>query len=356
MAHPTITVGLDVSDRTSRLCVLDADGEILEESRLRTTPGALRHRFQAMAPARVVLEVGTHSAWIERLLRDLGHDAIVANARRLRFIYDNENKSDPVDAEALARVGRLDPALLSPIRHRGAEAQADLALIRSRDALVRARSRLVSHARGLAKSAGSRLPRCSAAAFHHKVREAVPGELAPALLPILDTVGELTARIRTYDGAIERVADERYPETRRLTQVHGVGTLTALAFVLTLEDPGRFESSRAVGPFLGLVPRRSDSGERSPELRITGTGDELLRRLLVQCAQFILGPLGQDSDLRRKGLELAGRGGKAAKKRAVVATARKLAVVLHRLWVTGEAYEPLRATKRREQREAPAVA
>lgn len=354
MTHPAITIGLDVSDRTSRLCVLDADGEVLEESRIRTTPGALRHRFEGMAPARVVLEVGTHSAWIERLLHDLGHEPIVANARRLRFIYDNENKSDPVDAEALARVGRLDPALLAPIQHRGAEAQADLALIRSRDALVRARSRLVSHARGLAKGVGARLPRCSAAAFHHKVRDSVPAELAPALLPVLDTVGELTGQIRALDRSIERVATERHPETARLTQVHGVGTLTALAFVLTLEDPDRFETSRAVGPFLGLVPRRSDSGERSPELRITGTGDELLRRLLVQCAQFILGPLGQDSDLRRKGIALAGRGGKAAKKRAVVATARKLAVLLHRLWVSGEPYEPLRQTRRREREEAVA--
>lgn len=356
MTHPAITIGLDVSDRTSRLCVLDADGEVLEESRLRTTPGALRHRFEAMASARVVLEVGTHSAWIERLLRDLGHDVIVANARRLRFIYENETKSDPVDAEALARVGRLDPALLAPIQHRGVEAQADLALIRSRDALVRARSRLVSHARGLTKSVGARLPRCSAAAFHHKVAGSVPAELAPALLPVLDTVGELTGRIRALDREIERVATERYPETACLTQVHGVGTLTALAFVLTLEDPDRFETSRSVGAYLGLVPRRADSGERSPELRITGTGDELLRRLLVQCAQFILGPLGQDSDLRRKGLALAGRGGKAAKKRAVVAIARKLAVVLHRLWVSGEAYEPLREAQRRERREAAAVA
>jgi len=284
------------------------------------------------------------------LLTELGHDVIVANPRKLRFIYGNESKNDKVDAEALARVGRLEPKLLAPIQHRGRQAQADLALVRSRDLLVRSRAALIAHVRGTAKSTGHRLPRCSAPAFAGKAREHLPHELRAALAPVLEAIHVLDQRIRAYGRSIEALAESRYPELRRLTQVHGVGTLTALCFVLTLEDPDRFPSSRAVGSYLGLRPRQADSGESEPEWRITRTGDALHGRLLVQCAHYMLGPFGIDSDLRRKGLELAARGGKAAKKRALIAVARKLAVLLHRLWLSGEAYEPLREARRRERR------
>jgi len=141
------------------------------------------------------------------------------------------------------------------------------------------------------------------------------------------------------------VSEERYPRTRLLRQVPGVGPVTALAFVLALADPSRFRSSRSVGAYLGLRPRRSDSGESMPELRITKAGNGAVRRLLVQCAQYILGPFGPESDLRGWGLKLAGRGGKRAKRVAVVAVARKLSVLLHRLWVSGENYDPLRNSK-----------
>jgi transposase len=113
----------------------------------------------------MVLEAGTHSPWVSRLLTELGHDVIVANPRKLRLIYQNDSKSDRVDAEYLARVGRLDPALLAPLTHRAAETQSDLALVRSRNALVRARTRLISHARGTTKSLGSRLPTCASDVF-----------------------------------------------------------------------------------------------------------------------------------------------------------------------------------------------
>jgi len=351
MSH-TYTVGLDVGDRMSHLALLDEAGEVVEESRIRTTPAALHRRFAAMAPARVVLEVGTHSAWISRLLRELGHEVIVANARKLRFIYQSDDKSDPVDAESLARVGRLDPKLLVPIQHRSAQAQADLALIRSRDLLVRCRAQLISHARGSVKPTGARLPRCSAPAFVAKTVVHVPAELHPALGGVMETIQALDTHVRGYDRQIARVAAERYPETRRLTQVEGVGVLTALCFVLTLEDPTRFAQSRSVGGYLGLRPKRADSGQSTPQLRITRAGDALLRRLLVQCAQYILGPFGRDSDLRRKGLEIARRGGNAAKKRAVIAVARKLAVLLHQLWLTGATYEPLHEAERQARRAA----
>jgi transposase len=344
---PGATMGLDVGDRYTYIHVLDAGGECLETGRLVTAPAAFERRFALAAtggPLRVVLEVGAHSPWASRLLAELGHEVVVANARRVRLIAENVSKCDPLDAETLARLGRLDPALLAPITHRGAAAQADLALVRARDALVRTRTLLVNHARGAVKALGGRLPACSTPSFPAQVREAVPEALRPALTPVLDVIAALTGRLRDYDQRVEALATTRYPETARLRQVAGVGALTALAYVLVLEDPTRFATSRAVGSYLGLRPRRDQSAGRAPELPITKAGDPLVRRLLVGSAHYVLGPFGPDTDLRRWGLALAARGGKNAKKRAVVAVARKLAVLLHRLWLTGATYEPLRAS------------
>ena len=358
MAHDTeksarITIGIDLGDKHSHFCVLDANGNILEEGRIANTPDALRQKFESMEPARIALEVGTHSPWISRLLDDCGHEVLVANARKVGRMFRGEQKNDRIDAEKLARVARMDTQLLAPIRHRGKRAQQHLAMLRARDCLVASRTRLVNHIRGALKSFGVRAKRCSTPTFDKKVVEFIPKELKPALMPLVRELSSLTLKIRKFDKAIEKTCKERYPETEILRQVNGVGPLTALCFVLTLEDPGRFQSSRAVGAYLGLRPRQFQSGKSDPELRITKTGDRDLRRLLVGCAQYILGPFGKDSDLRRWGLELAGRGGKNAKKRAVVAVARKLAVLLHRLWTTAEVYEPLRNSepKRRTPRQ-----
>lgn len=338
---PERTVGLDVGDRRSHLCVLDAAGEVTEEGRLRTTRQAFRQRFEGLERARMVLEVGPHSPWMSRLLAECGHEVIVANPRKLRLIYENDRKCDRTDAEYLARVGRMDPELLAPVVHRGETSQADLAVVRSRTALVEARTALINHARSTVKAMGGRLPKCSTRSFHRVVEEHVPEELQPALVPVVDAIAELTKQIEGMEKWIEELAENEYPETALLTQVPGVGTLTALCYVLTLERPERFRTSRSVGSYLGLVPARHDSGESSPQLRTTRAGDVLLRRFLVQSAHYILGPFGPDSDLRRWGQRLAERGGPSAKKRAVVAVARKLAVLLHRLWTTGEVYEPL---------------
>jgi transposase len=343
MATTDRTIGLDLGDRWTHLCVVDREGRIVEESRVATAPEALRQRLAGYPPSRVVLEVGTHSPWVSRVVEELGHEGVVANPRKLRLIYANDSKSDRVDAEALARVGRLDPELLHPIRHRGAERQADRVLLRSREALVRTRTALVNHVRGAVKAMGQRLPACTTVAFARRALPAVPTELRDALEPVLGLIQELTVRIRAYDRAIRQRGEAHYPETQLLRQVTGVGPLTALAFVLCIEDPRRFPRSRTVGAYLGLRPRQSQSGERNPQLRITKAGDEGLRRYLIGSAHYILGPFGPDCDLRRFGLRLAERGGgPAAKKRAIVAVARKLAVLLHRLWVTGEGYEPLR--------------
>jgi transposase len=352
--RPRLTAGLDLGDKYSHLCLLDTDGgEVIEEGRVRTTPEALRRRFASeRPPLRVAIEAGTHSPWVSRLLEECGHEVLVANPRKLRLIYANKRKTDEIDAENLARLARLDPKLLYPLKHRGEDSQAHMAIIRSREALVSARTQLVNHVRGAVKSFGHRLPKCPARSFHKRAAEHVPEALWPALGPILETIGSLTERIRDYDRQLETISEERYPETELLRQVEGVGALTALTFVLTLDDPHRFEKSRSVGAYLGLVPATDRSGDRDPQKRISKEGDELLRRLMVGSAHYILGPFGKDSDLRRHGGKIASRGGKNAKKRAVVAVARKLSVLLHRLWVTGEAHKPLYNAHRRAQQEA----
>jgi transposase len=335
------TLGLDLSDRTAHFALLDVDGEVVERGVVGMTRERLQERFATLPSCRVVLEVSTHSPWVSVLFRQLGHAVIVANARAVTAISRNPRKSDRVDAETLARLGRVDPELLHPVRHRGEAAQHDMTMLRARDALVRARTLLINNARGLVKTVGARLPKCDASVFHRHAREAVPQEMSAALEPLLDTIATLTQQIRAYDRQVEALA-RQYPEARVLQQLRGVGSLTALAYILTIDDPHRFARSRMVAPFLGLVPRRRQSGDRDPELHITKAGDRYLRRLLVECAQYMLGAFGEDSDLRRWGLRLAGEGAKARKRRAIVAVARKLAGLLHHLWVTGEVYEPLR--------------
>ena len=327
-------VGIDLGDRYSRFCVLDGEGEISAEGRLPSTREGFLRRFRGRPSTRIVLETGTHSPWVDELLRSLGHEVFVANARKTRLIYSTENKTDRRDAELLARLGRADPKLLYPIKHRREQTRTDLEVIRARAALVRARTKLVNHVRGAAKSTGFRLSGCATKTFHKRVLHKLPEELRSAVEPIVAAIETLTDRIREYDRKIEALCKESYPETALLQQVHGVGPISSLCFVLTLEDPERFSSSRQVGSYLGLVPRRDQSGGRDPELGITKTGDTMLRTLLVQCAHYIIGPFGSDSDLRRHGLRIASAGKKNARKRAVVAVARKLAVLLHRLWLS----------------------
>jgi transposase len=346
------TVGLDVGDRTTHLCVLDPEGEVAHEDRFRTEQMALEEALRPFSGARVVMEVGGHSPWMSRQLEAAGHEVLVANSYKVGQLYKGQDKSDRKDAENLARWGRSDPKLLKPIRHRGAQAMADRALLRSREALVRSRVLLINHARGVVKTVGARLPSCGSDRFARRVREEIPASLRPALEPIVDVIEELTDRIRAYDRQIERVSRERYPETQRFKPIRGAGPLTSLAFVLSIDDPSRFEQSRDVGSYVGLRPKRRQSGDEDPQLSITRAGDPQLRRLLVQCAHYILGPFGEDCDLRRFGERLIARGGRAAKKRAVVAVARKLAVLMHHLWVNREDYEPLRLANRQVNRQA----
>lgn len=345
----TVYVGLDVGDRQSEYCLLDRDGEIvLRGASLATTQEAMEGFFLCFPSSCVVaLEVGVHSPWLSRLIAKRGHDVVVANPRQVSLISRNQRKSDRNDAELLARLVRADRRLLRPIRHRGEQVQVHRALLRTREQLVRNRTRQVNSVRGQVKSFGARIPTMDAATFHRKAPAHVPGALLSAVQPMLVVLETIDQQLKEIHRKIRRICRETYPETQLLLQVPRVGELTALAFVLAIEDPKRFTKSRDVPAFLGLVPRRQDSGQQSPELSITKAGDRQVRWLLVQCAQQILGSRAPDTDLKRWGLKLARRGKKKAKRRAVVAVARKLAVLLHRLWVTGEEYEPLRNSTRK---------
>jgi transposase len=340
-------MGLDLGDRVSHYCLIDEAGRKVEEGEVRTQIEIIRHLLARNTRLRVVIESGTHSRWVEAIIREEGHEAIVANPRKVRLISHNAHKGDRKDGELLARLGRMDPELLFPIVHRSEAVQRDRALLKARDQLVRTRTQLILHIRGTVKSFGDRLPRCSSEAFSHRVRGLLPVPLESALEPLLGMIEQMTQRIRDYDREIERTCRQRYPQTERLRQVRGVGPVTALAFVTTLEDPRQWRRSRDVRPYLGLTPRRDQSGNQDPQLRITKAGDGFTRRLLIGSAHYILGPFGTDCDLRRFGERIASRRGKNAKRRAVVAVARKLAILLHHLWVTGKTYDPHYAHKLR---------
>jgi transposase len=342
------TIGCDLGDKFSTLCILTGTGKEEQVERpqaVPTTQDAMR-KFFTRERAHVVLETGTHSRWVSKLLMELGHQVTVANPRQVALISRNQQKSDQRDPELLARLGRADTKLLSPIRHRSDEAHQDLEFIKARDVLVRTRTKLVNHVRGAVKSFGYRLPSCDAAAFHRRTQQEVPLQLRPMLKPMFAVLEVLEKKIKAYDKLLEKVA-KKYPDVEIISQPNGVGLLTALTFLLTLEDKERFAKSRMVPAVIGLTPRRDQSGAVDKQLSITKAGPPLLRRLLVQSANYVLGPFGKESDLRIWGLKLTERGGKNAKKRAKVAVARKLAVLMHRLWVTGEEYQPIGYGKKR---------
>jgi transposase len=334
-----LTIGLDLGDRAIHYCILNNEGDVVGRDVLAATQTGLNSLLEKMPSCRVALEVGTHSPWVSRQAVRLGHEVIVANARRLQLITKNSRKSDRVDAELLARMARLDPELMGPIQHRGETAQADLAVIRARAALMKSRTMLVNAARGLVKPMGERLNKSDADQVSEDLSSGLSAAAQGSIQGILRTVETITEEIHSYDEQIQQIA-KRYPELELLTQVYGVGTLIGLTYMLTLDDPHRFKRSRDVGPFLGLAPKQQDSGESAPELSISKEGDKLLRSLLVEAAHCVMRKNAPDSDLRRWGLKKA-TGGKRAKRRALVGVARKLAVLLHRLWVTGEVYDPL---------------
>ncbi|MEQ1519254.1 MAG: IS110 family transposase [Usitatibacteraceae bacterium] len=355
-----LTIGVDIGDRTSHYCVLDAKGDVVEEGKLGTTKTGLNALFEGLAAVRVAIETGTHSPWISRQLSSQGHEVIVANPRQVKAISESSRKNDRVDALKLAKLARFDPELLSPIQHRKEETQLDLLHIRSRENLVQTRTALINEARGQVKALGYRLESCDADKMGREQAKELPEGVRAALALTLETIEQLTEKIKQADWNIGEIA-KKYPEIELLTAIYGVGELTALAFVLTIEDAGRFDKSREVGAYLGMVPGQRQSGGSDPEQRITKEGDRMVRWMLVQCAHCILRKNAPDSDLKRWGekklIEQGGKPGKkSSKKKVLVAMARKLSVVMHKLWANGEVYDPqYNAKQQARTQEQPAA-
>lgn len=344
-----MTIGIDLGDTMSQICILDSDSEKVWEGSIRTTATRFTKFFAPYHQSTAAIEAGTHSPWVSHLLSSMGLKVYVANPFKVTAIWKTHYKSDKRDALILAQIAQFNPSFLHPITHRNEDAQLDLAIIKSRDALVRARTAWVNHIRGSVKQFGLRVKASSTEAFPKRFMENLedfPEPLIPALLPIVKLIDQLTQQIRVYDKQIERLCNTKYTETLSVRQIQGVGPVTALAFVLTFESPERFPDRRRAGSFLGLTPRRDQSGSSDKQLRISKHGNPYLRRLLVACAQYILGPHARESDLRTYGERIFKRGGKNAKRRAVVAVARKLSVLMLALWATGEVYDPLRHSKK----------
>jgi transposase len=341
-------LGIDLGDKHCDVCVLDQQGELADSFRLRMKAADLQAYLVTIERSRVAIEAGGQSRWVAEVIEGCGHQVFVANPRKLAYIYQGDDKNDPGDAYKLAELVHFRPRLLHPIQHRSREAQADLTWIRAREVLVEARTQVVNAVRSMSKAFGERLVKCATESFTARLADQVPAAIRAAVAPLLETIDQLNEKIYYYDCMENQIARERYPKYWLLQQVAGVGVHTALCFMLTIGDPMRFEKSRMVGGFVGLRPKQKDSGESQPQLGITKAGDEFLRKTLVNCAHYILGPHGPDSDLRQHGERICAQGGKNAKKRAVIAVARKLAVLLHRLWVSGEVYEPLRNSKKKK--------
>lgn len=336
------TIGMDLGVRATSFCTVLSSGERHREGTLETTREVMAAFFKAEPESRVVVEACGPSRWIAELAGSLGHEVIVANPREFRLISESHRKTDRNDARVLADFGQFRPGLLHPIKLRGMRCHIARSTLAARAHAVRQRTLMINLVRAQVRNLGESMAGCSKATFERTARSKIPASLRSVLTPLLDVLDTLAAAIASYDGELARLCKEEFPETAVLQQVNGVGPNTSLAFVATVEDPTRFKDSRDVGAYVGLVSRSRASGSKNPELRISKRGDKDLRRLLVTAATYITGPRSKDSDLKRFGERLKGRGGQAAKGKARIAVARKLSVLLHRLWVTGEVYDPLR--------------
>jgi len=338
-------IGMDLGMKQSDICELDDAGKVVTQATIPTTRAAIKRWFGRRKSAEVCLEAGGSSPWVDRLLRELGHDVIVVNPRRVKLIAESTLKTDKIDAEILARVLRGDRTLLRPVQHRGEETQRMRAQLRAREVLVKSRTACINSVRGILRSFGYKLPTGSTEKFAERFDvAALPDELKMIVAPLAETVRSLSAQIKSFDEWVEEAAS-RYPEVAPFKKIDGVGTLSALAYVLCIEDPARFPESRRVGAYIGLRPRLRQSCGDPRMGRINKEGDGGVRRLLVQCAQGVLRSRAP-SELREFGLRLKEKKGRNV---AVVAVARKLAVLMHRLWTTGEEYDPHFEQHRRER-------
>ena len=335
------TIGLDLGDKWSEYVALDAEGRRVGAGRVRSTADGFAKLSALHDGAFVVMETGTHSPWAAAQFGTWGHRVAVANSSELALVTASVRKSDRRDAEILARLGRADVELLHPVAQRKPETQLLLSKLRARRTMVRSRTMLVNSVRGTAKSLGTRTAPCSADSFHRKALAWASPELRDAVKFEMAAIAALTEQILLADAELEALAASM-PAVAAMRQVPGVGLLIALTFALTIEDPTRFARRADAAAYFGLAPGRRQSGERDPKMGITKRGNAEARSLLVQGAHYVLGAHGPDCALRRWGLALERTKGKRT---AIVATARKLAVLMLALWATGERYDPMRGAR-----------
>jgi len=339
------TIGMDLGISKSAYCAVGPDRTRVEEGLIKTTKEAMENYLRSQPASRVVIEASSPSHWVKAVAESCGHEVVVSNPREFRLISESHRKTDRKDARILADFGQIRPDLLHPVNLRGQESQLARATLALRDHVVKQRTRIINLIRSQVRNLGESLDGCKAATFHKTAPERIPSVLEPIVAPLLEVLIKLTESIASYDKQVSRLC-KQHEATSILLQVQGVGPVTALSFVTTIEDPARFARSRDVGAYVGLVPKTRSSGSSSPELRISKRGDRQLRRLLVIAATYVLGPRSEESDLKRYGEKIRARGGQTSRAKARIAVARKLSVLLHRLWITGEDYEPLRNSQK----------
>ena len=336
----TRTIGIDLGSRKSVFCVLDSSGEIASEGTIAMKRSTVETFFSTQPQSRVVLEASGSSRWTAQVAKAAGHEVIIGNPRKLQLITKSYDKCDGNDSFKLADLGQVRPRLLSPVRLRTDKSHDVRMHQRVRSQLIEIRTSLVNLVRGCARSSGEALPSCSTTTFVKVCEKHLSAEHQRILGPALEQLRAVRAQIVKVDKETARLGEDVFPESCILRQVAGVGPVLSLAFASAIDDPTCFDDSRSVGAYFGLAPKSRQSGNKSPQLRISKQGDPEVRRLLVSAATYILGPFGPDCDLRRFGERIRASGSQAAKAKARIAVARRLAVLLHRLWVTGEVYEP----------------
>ena len=344
------TIGVDVSDKTSKICVMTklpgGERKIVVETTCATTKAGFEEAFSKFDRSwPVIFETGTHCRWMDKCFRGLGFKDIVANPGKIPSITKSNKKNDRNDARELARLAIADPGMLHPVFLKDEIYQQMLNLHGGRNILISQRTQLTNHIRGIAKSYGHRIEKVSTESFHKLNHSAWPKELEQVVWPLMGMIKMINLKIKAYDKLIERLAEK--PEFKWMVEraqvVYGIGIIGSTVIVALIGGrPDRFTHARDIGPYFGMTPKQDQSGEDDKQLRITRAGADIARKTLVECAGVVLMANAPDTDLKLKGLRIGMRGGKIAKKKAKIAVARCLATtVLALLKHREEEYVPL---------------
>ena len=330
------TIGADVSDRTTKICVMTkAEGgerRIVLETTCATTKAGLEEAFSKFDRSwPVAFETGTHCRWMDGVFRKMGFKTIVGNPGKIPSITKSNTKNDRNDARELARLAIADSAMLHPVFLRDEVYQQMLRFHHARNMLISQRTQSTNQIRGFAKSVGHRIECSSTEKFHEQGKAGWPRELEECAWPLMGMLKTINLKIKAYDKLIARLAER--PEFKSMVErvrvVYGVGIIGSTVFVAAIGGrPDRFAHTRDIGPYFGMIPKQDQSGDDDKQLHITHAGADIVRTTLVECAGVVMMDKSKDTDLKLKGLRIAMHGGKIARKKAKVAVARGLAVAM----------------------------